>query len=64
MTESSINKLFVDFESLAEGNPTGTGLGLSICKQLIQKMDGIVKVKSKVGKGTTFKIELIVLCSL
>lgn len=27
-------------------------------------MDGVVKVKSKVGKGTTFKIELVVLCTL
>jgi len=27
-------------------------------------MDGVVKVKSKVGKGSTFKIELIVLCTL
>lgn len=34
----------------------GTGLGLAIVNGLIQKMNGEVKVKSKVGKGTTFTL--------
>ena len=40
-------------------NPSGTGLGLSICKQIIEKMGGIIKVKSEIGQGTIFLIKLM-----
>ena len=36
----------------------GFGLGLSIVKQLVQLMNGDIKVKSKVDRGTTFTISL------
>lgn len=32
----------------------GTGLGLSICETIIQKMGGVIGVKSEEGKGSTF----------
>lgn len=36
----------------------GTGLGLAIAKHLSQSMNGSIKVRSQVGRGTTFTIVL------
>lgn len=36
----------------------GTGLGLAICKQLIHAMGGFMSLKSKLGEGSTFRIEI------
>ncbi|MBC8043673.1 MAG: GHKL domain-containing protein [Rhizobacter sp.] len=36
----------------------GTGLGLSIVYKIIEKHNGDITVRSKVGTGTTFRIEL------
>lgn len=36
----------------------GTGLGLAIAKHLVQAMNGSIKVRSQVGRGTTFTITL------
>lgn len=36
----------------------GTGLGLPIVKSLVDAMGGTISVKSQLGKGTEFKIEL------
>ncbi len=41
-----------------KGVGVGTGLGLSICYQILQDHKGAIKVKSEVGKGTTFTIIL------
>ncbi len=37
---------------------SGTGLGLAICKNIIDAHQGDISVKSVLGEGTTFKIEL------
>ena len=61
ISEENLDKLFINFGKLSEHdqiNSSGTGLGLSICKELIHQMGGKVSVESKVGKGSTFMIDL------
>lgn len=36
----------------------GTGLGLSIVHRLVEDMNGVITIESKVGQGTSFRIEL------
>ena len=39
----------------------GTGLGLSVSYSIIEKMGGTIHLKSQVGKGTTFTVEMPVI---
>jgi signal transduction histidine kinase/DNA-binding response OmpR family regulator/HPt (histidine-containing phosphotransfer) domain-containing protein len=61
IAEHNIPRLFSPFYQ-AEASTTrrfgGTGLGLSISKDLVDAMEGRIGVKSRVGVGTTFLIEL------
>jgi two-component system nitrogen regulation sensor histidine kinase GlnL len=38
----------------------GTGLGLAICYRIVTEHGGLIRVESAEGKGTTFKISLVV----
>ena len=67
ISEENLGKIFVDFMKLDEHaklNLQGTGLGLSICKLIVEKMRGKIKVESKLGKGTTFRIIISALIQL
>jgi signal transduction histidine kinase len=59
--ESELPHIFDTFRQV-EGGATrvhgGFGLGLSIVRQLVNLMNGDVKVNSKVDEGTTFTITL------
>ena len=67
ISEEGINKLFIDFSKLDENskrNAQGTGLGLSICKNIIEQMGGSVKVKSKLGEGSEFILNMNFKCNV
>jgi two-component system, NtrC family, sensor histidine kinase PilS len=46
------------FEPFSESTTGGTGLGLSIVYQIVKDHNGVINVKSSLGKGTTITIDL------
>ncbi len=59
--ENRLGHIFNNFEQAhTDSNSSygGTGLGLAIVKQLVERQGGIIKVKSEVGKGSTFSFVL------
>jgi len=46
------------FDPLFTTKPDGTGLGLSIGAGILKKLGGIISVKSEVGKGSVFTVEI------
>ena len=66
MTEAQMSQLFTPFHQ-ADASATrrfgGTGLGLAISKQILDLMDGEIKVSSEFGVGTTVEFRLPCLCS-
>ncbi|TAP38583.1 aerobic respiration two-component sensor histidine kinase ArcB [Alteromonas sp. KUL49] len=59
--QDDIDKIFAMYYQVDHPDhqsATGTGIGLAICKQMVDLMDGEIKVASQVGKGTRFEIDL------
>ena len=57
MTQEQVQKVFHSFSQADESTSRkfgGTGLGLSISKQLVEMMDGDIKVHSQKDVGTSF----------
>jgi signal transduction histidine kinase/DNA-binding NarL/FixJ family response regulator len=61
LDEPELDKIFGEFEQ-ANSNIGerfgGSGLGLSIVKKLVTLLDGDISVKSKLGQGSEFTVEL------
>ncbi|MBQ4833770.1 response regulator [Pseudoalteromonas sp. MMG010] len=60
MSDAFLQSLFAPFtqEVDAKNNKGGTGLGLAIVKELIDYMQGTIKVTSKPNKGSQFEVSL------
>ena len=58
MEEAFLPKMFEPFVQEHRVPVQGTGLGLSIAKQLVDMLGGSIAVKSEVGRGTEFKVDL------
>ena len=55
ISPSEKEKIFEPFYTTKDG---GTGLGLSIVHKIVENHDGVIKVESEVGEGSTFTIHL------
>ena len=61
ISPENIDKLFrIDMKYTTAGTmgEKGTGLGLILCKEMIEKNNGTIWLKSEEGKGTTFTFTL------
>jgi len=62
IAQDDLKKIFEDFTQIETPSDvprqTGTGLGLPITKRIIDLFDGKIDVKSEVGKGSVFSVEI------
>ena len=57
ISEENIKNIFESFVQIGS-EQSGAGLGLSITKKLLEVLNGKIEVESKVGIGSTFKIQI------
>ena len=57
--EIYLDRIFIIFQSLNDRQKyEGTGIGLAIAKKIIEKHNGLITAKSKIGEGASFIIIL------
>lgn len=55
--EQALTRIFDPFYT-TKGSREGTGLGLSVIQNILNSIHGSIRVYSKVGEGTEFRIEI------
>ncbi len=61
MSPSFVEHIFEPFEresTVTQSGIQGTGLGMAITKNIVEMMNGTIRVESEMGKGSTFTVEL------
>ncbi len=58
LSEEQQSRVFEWFYQGNESTGVGSGIGLALAKELIQLHHGTIRVRSQVGKGTSFEISL------
>jgi signal transduction histidine kinase len=61
ISAANLKKLFSDFaqaEASTSKDYGGTGLGLALSRHLCQLMQGDISVKSEIGRGSTFTVDI------
>ncbi len=60
MSQEQVARIFLPFEQVGDikKQSEGTGLGLAISHQIVKLMGSTIQVKSEIGQGSTFWIEL------
>ena len=61
ISEEFIGHLFEPYtQEMSEngGRAAGSGLGMAICKSMIDLQGGSISVRSRLGEGTTFYVDI------
>ncbi|SKC36810.1 sensor histidine kinase [Maledivibacter halophilus] len=59
MSSEQLSKIFIPFYRVDKSrNISGLGLGLAVIKNIVDKLDGNIKVASKVNEGTKVTVEV------
>lgn len=62
IAENRIKSVFIRFENLVDKNlfnQASTGIGLSLVKELVEMHKGRIIVESRLGEGSSFKVEFL-----
>jgi PAS domain S-box-containing protein len=58
ITPADQERLFVPFTQLSQVRANGHGLGLSIVRRIVERLNGEVRVASRIGEGSVFAFTL------